>query len=471
MKRLHITFSIFSVVLDYAMLLVAAYSAYAVRYMDLVQDVRPIIFDLPFLQYMSIAAVVAVVWIAMFALVGMYTVTYRQRAHEEISRVIVGCLLGFVAIITFLFWSRELFSSRFILLAALLFAMISVTLGRMLLRIVRRYLLKRDVGTTRVVIIGDDETTKALASIFFKQPVWGYKVVARFPFFDTKKAKQTLKQSPFDEIFLTDPSLDQETRLDVYDFCIEHHLGFRYTADMFDAQSHNVDIQTIGGVPIIEIKKTPLDGWGRVVKRLFDIVVSLVLAIILLPVFLLIGFAIKVDSPGPIIYKNKRVGKDGKVFTLYKFRRMLKEYCVKDDFDKKDAALQYEKELIKKSSARTGGLYKIMNDPRSTRVGRFIEKTSLDELPQLYNVLFGSMSLVGPRPHQPREVEQFPKRHERVMAIKPGITGLAQVSGRSDLDTEDELRLDVYYIENWSLKTDISLLFKTPFALLKRHKS
>ena len=469
MKRVQLFLNIIAVFVDYAMIILAGLAAYTVRYTSFVQDFRPVIFDLERGQYINLLFIFALAWLVVFAFIGLYTTTYSQRITQELKQVFVGCSLGFMTVVTFMFGSRELFSSRFIILAAVIFSIIFVSIGRMLLRALRRFLLKHNKGITTVILIGDDSATKTIASIFFKQPVWGFRIAARLSEFDAAKIDELRSQQRIDEVFMTDSSINRAIRVDAYDYCIQHHLGFRYSADMFDAQSHNVVIQTFGGVPIIEIKKTRLDGWGRVIKRLFDFFVGLLALIILSPVLLIIAVAIKIDSSGPVIYKNIRVGKDGKEFTMYKFRRMLQEYCTGTGNGKK--AEEFEKQLIQKSNQREGGLYKIINDPRSTRVGRFIERFSLDELPQLFNVIIGNMSLVGPRPHQMREVEKFPKNHERVMALKPGITGLAQISGRSDLDTSEELRLDVYYIENWSLQLDINILFKTPFALLKRHKS
>ena len=145
---------------------------------------------------------------------------------------------------------------------------------------------------------------------------------------------------------------------------------------------------------------------------------------------------------------------------------MYKKYCVGQQFPDHEHALEYEKKLIKERSEKTGPVYKIKNDPRVSPVGLFLRRTSIDELPQLFNVLAGQMSLVGPRPHQPREVEQYEKHHKRVLEIKPGLTGLPQISGRSDLSFEEEVKLDTYYIEQWSLKLDLIILLKTPFAVL-----
>jgi exopolysaccharide biosynthesis polyprenyl glycosylphosphotransferase len=223
----------------------------------------------------------------------------------------------------------------------------------------------------------------------------------------------------------------------------------------------------VGGVPVVEVRRTALEGWGAIAKRVFDLLIAGLLIIILSPVMLVIALAIKTNSKGPVIYKNERVGYKGRTFKLYKFRSMLAELSTGAEFGG-EKALELEKKLIEENSIKEGPVYKIKNDPRVTSVGRFIRETSLDELPQLFNVMNGTMSLVGPRPHQPREVEKYESHEKRVLAVRPGITGLAQISGRSEIPFADEARLDNFYIEHWSLITDLIILIKTPFAVVGR---
>jgi len=196
---------------------------------------------------------------------------------------------------------------------------------------------------------------------------------------------------------------------------------------------------------------------------------SLFFIILFSPIMLLAAIIIKADSPGPVIYKNKRVAKNG-AFKLFKFRSMINQYCVGDDYGSA-AALELEKKLIQEKNTKTGPVYKISGDPRLTGVGKFIRRWSIDELPQFFNVLYGNLSLVGPRPHQPREVAKYERHHKKVLTVKPGLTGLAQISGRSDLSFEDEVKLDSYYIENWSLKLDLSILLRTPLAIIKGRRA
>lgn len=177
------------------------------------------------------------------------------------------------------------------------------------------------------------------------------------------------------------------------------------------------------------------------------------------------------DPSGPVIYKNRRIGQQGKVFNCYKFRYLKWEYCIKESYGTKnedDPAIAFEQKLIQQQSTRRGPLYKIHKDPRKTHIGNFLEKYSLDELPQFFNVLRGDMSIVGPRPHQPREVSLYEQYQERLLTVKPGITGMAQVNGREENNFSKEAELDIFYIENWSFLLDLKIMFKTCSIIFTR---
>ncbi len=217
--------------------------------------------------------------------------------------------------------------------------------------------------------------------------------------------------------------------------------------------------ENIDNIIALEYKHSKLDGWAVVLKKIVDIFASLLLIIVTLPIMLLIAIAIKIDSPGPILYTSKRVGRYGKLFTFLKFRSMYTHLSV--GYGGKKADELYQKLIQSNANVRSGVLPKIQNDPRVTRVGRFLRKTSLDELPQLFCVLRGTMSLVGPRPHLPNEVKNYELRQKRLLSIKPGITGYAQVFWRDNLDFDEEAKLDLYYIQNRSLFLDIYIVLAT----------
>ena len=225
----------------------------------------------------------------------------------------------------------------------------------------------------------------------------------------------------------------------------------------------------IGGIPMIELASVSITAWWRIAKRVADIIVSSLLLIILLPVSIIVAIWVWIsDPPGPIIYRNRRIGQYGEIFALYKFRYMYWQYCTKEEYGIDDGAMQYERELIKESNTREWPLYKIANDPRKMWFGWLIERLSIDELPQLYNVLRGDMSLIWPRPHQPREIDLYDESDRQVLTIRPGITGMAQVYGRDKNTFREEITLDTYYIEHYSASLDLAILLRTIGVVFQR---
>ncbi|MCY1673806.1 sugar transferase [Pseudarthrobacter sp. SL88] len=230
------------------------------------------------------------------------------------------------------------------------------------------------------------------------------------------------------------------------------NVGLIMAPALTDIAGPRIHTQQVAGLPLIHVTTPTLEGGQRVAKRLFDICASLLLIILSLPLMLCIALAVRLSGPGPILFRQQRVGIEGKQFDMLKFRSMVVD------------AEQRLMELENRNEG-SGVLFKIRNDPRITPVGRFLRKFSLDELPQLFNVLAGAMSLVGPRPPLPKEVEGYERDVRRRLLVKPGLTGLWQVSGRSNLSWQDSVRLDLYYVENWSLAGDVVILLKTGRAV------
>jgi exopolysaccharide biosynthesis polyprenyl glycosylphosphotransferase len=230
--------------------------------------------------------------------------------------------------------------------------------------------------------------------------------------------------------------------------CARSEIRARIVPDLFQMSVRRLDMDNLNGLPLLSVQEPRISTAGQIAKRVLDIIGAAVVLILTAPFMALAALAIRLDSPGPILFRQERVGRGESRFTLYKFRTMYK-----------DAEEQLE--TLKAHNEASGPLFKMKNDPRITRVGRILRRTSVDELPQLYNVLKGEMSLVGPRPPLPREVEQYQDWHRRRLAVAPGITGLWQVSGRSDLTFDEMVLLDLYYIENWSLFLDFKILLRT----------
>ncbi len=281
-----------------------------------------------------------------------------------------------------------------------------------------------------------------------------------------------MKQHAFDEILYTTSDFSKKELYKIWELSRIYGIRYRYITNNFEITQTNTTLTLINQTPAIEIQNTPLEHWWRVGKRWTDIIISLAILIIGTPLFLIIALLIKLEDPaGPIIYKNRRIGQQWSIFNCYKFRYLKWKYCTKESYGTKnedDPAIEYEQKLISENSSRSGPLYKISQDPRKTRIGTFLEKYSLDELPQFFNVLTWEMSIVGPRPHQPREVEHYKEHQERLLTIKPGITGMAQVNGREQNNFEKESKLDIFYIENWTFLLDLKIMLKTLAIVLTR---
>ncbi len=466
MKRSEIAISASLVPIDYLMVILAGIASYFFRYWEPIRNIRPIVFNLSFNFFTSWMWLIAVIWLVSFAIAGLYSMSSARRPIEEIGRIILGCSTAVMFLMFIFFFSRNLFDSRFIILAGWVFSIVFIIIGRGIVRFIQRRLYFVGVGVHQVVIIGGSDLSREVEDVIKHHPKTGYRLVGRFQSFDTKteaELAQAAKVGRYDEILVASGHLDSKQLERLSDFSYVNHVTLKYVADIFDFPISNFNISTISGLPIVELKKTRLDGWGRINKRIFDIIVSAVLMIILSPVFLIAALAVKLSSRGPVFFSYQRIGQYGRPFRYFKFRSMIKD-AHKYRFDQKFLKQQVD--------LRSGSpMMKFKDDPRVTPVGKFLRRFSIDELPELFNVFIGKMSLVGPRPHEVQEVEKYKNFHRRVLTIKPGITGMAQVSGRSDLDFDEEVRLDIWYMENWTMKLDILTLLRTPFAVLKKRKT
>jgi exopolysaccharide biosynthesis polyprenyl glycosylphosphotransferase len=258
-----------------------------------------------------------------------------------------------------------------------------------------------------------------------------------------------------DEVIFAVPQEDLQKYDDLFLLCKERGITTRILLELFPHSIDKVYVEEFDGLPLLSFSSTSTNELLLMVRRILDMAGSFLLLAILSPLFLLIGFLIRLDSPGPAIYRQIRCGLNGRKFWFYKFRSMV------------DGAEQ-QKGGLTPYNLMNGPVFKMENDPRITRVGRFLRKSSLDEIPQLFNVLRGDMSLVGPRPPLPEEVAQYKGWQKRRLSMKPGITGLWQVSGRNLLDFDDWMKMDLAYIDHWSLWLDLKILLKTIPAVFSR---
>jgi exopolysaccharide biosynthesis polyprenyl glycosylphosphotransferase len=470
MKKIESFFSIILVPLDFILLILAGISAYNLRFSDWWSSIRPVIFNLPFNEFFRSLVFISILWLIILAFSGLYSIRSATKLAQELKKILLACSSGLALVVIMIFFQRELFDSRFIVLVGWLIAIIYLSLTHVFVRWLQRRLFIYGIGVHKVILVGNSKTTDSLISEFARNRSLGFEVVKRVRDFSIETAQELsefIKTQEVDEIIQSDPNLSKVEVLRLFDFANENHLTFKYIADLLEVKVLRTEVSELFGIPIVEVKKTTLEGWGKVFKRIFDIIASGILIIIFSPLLIVTALIIVLDSQGPIFFSRRdddsfvyRVGESGVPFKYFKFRSMVPN----------SDSMRYN-ELASQNIRGDGPMVKIKDDPRVTRFGRFIRRYSIDELPELFLVFIGRMSLVGPRPHLPEEVAKYENYHKKTLTIKPGITGLAQVSGRSDLLFEEEVKLDVYYIENWSMWFDFTILFKTPLAVLKQRKT
>lgn len=442
--------------LDFLMIVLGGLFAYYLRFHDFVLAWRPALFSIDLLAYFKALLLIAGIGVVLFTLNGLYN-SSRRPFYKDFAKILFATSATLMVAVLYLFFIKENFASRFIVLFAWVGSTFFVILGRLAILFLRRYLYKKDFALKHIVVVGDDSISRQMIDWLENQQKYlGYKVVKVLNSPETLFADlyQTLDSNPHvKEVWQCDQSFSRQTSVKLIDVCVKYHLVFKYVSGSFESRVTNIDVNVINGIPLVELKRTSLGGWGRIVKRAIDILGALFGLVLFSPVMLVTALAIKWNSKGPILADiPERAGQYGKPFRFFKFRSMYV------GAHKDQAKLQSERD----------GLFKLDKDPRITRVGTFIRKWSIDELPQFFNVLIGNMSLVGPRPHFTYEYEE---QHKRVLALKPGITGMGQVSGRSDLSFDDEVKLDLYYMEHWSIWLDLWIILKTPIAILRNRKA
>ncbi len=479
MKPLEIFFGVLRIPVDLVLTILAFLIAYQIRLnTDLIPGVQlPVtISTFPeFQEYLAVTLIAALLLLAIFAVFNLYSLKRPEPLSKQISKILAGSVIWLFSIITYYFIVRTFPFSRLALFQSWLFTFILIVSGRCLLQYFQNKLYRKGIAQTRVLLIGAGASTEEIVANFFRNPQYrciGYlenedKNLPKIHYLGTiENLQEIVQKHRIEKIIQCKEQISEKLEGTLLDYCRESQLEYSFIPDQLEMQRTNIEIETPAGIPLITLKPTPLDGWARVIKRTFDFLAALILLTILSPVMLVCAILIKIDDPkSTIIFKYlddgsrvQRVGLKGRFFRFYKFRTMKPN----------THNLRYT-ELSHLNTRQGTPMVKIKNDPRVTKIGRFLRKTSLDELPQLFNVLKGEMSLVGPRPHLPEEVAHYDRHHKFVLTVKPGITGMAQVSGRSDLVFDQEVKLDSYYIENWNLLLDLKILVQTVLVPFKKY--
>ena len=458
--------------LDIVVINLATYVAWFIRYnifgnMQLGEG----FFPQPYDAYIPLGIGLALVAIFFFRLEGVYSSARGRGFLDELYMLTKGTTIAALLTMAVTFVWRPLVYSRAMYVIAAFVVVVLLGLLRAFERYIRAWMRKRGLGVDRVLIVGAGEMGRALLRNIVAQPDLGYQVlgflddapergstdIGRFKALGgTDKLPVLLREMSVDEVIVALPWSAREKIVTIMQVCQEMDVRSRVVPDLFQLSLSRVAMDDVGGVPLIALREPRIGTVNSVFKRGFDIFWGLFFLVFGLPFLLLIALAIKLDSPGPIVFKQKRLGRNGQSFTAYKFRSMR-------------PGAEEEQARLNGLNEASGPLFKIRYDPRLTRVGKLIRRTSLDELPQLINVIKGDMSLVGPRPPVLAEVEQYADWHMRRLEVSPGVTGLWQVSGRSELTFDEMVMLDIYYIENWSPWMDFYILLKTiPTVLLAR---
>ncbi len=403
--------------------------------------------------------------ILLFALMGMYTKKLSILNIDEMRKLFRSVLVLAVLVFAISFYYKIPFS-RIILTLWFLLILFFVSIEKMIFYKIHQHLHIKGLNTKRAVIYGAGEIGRKLYKLLHQFPKLGYQVVGfldevpdafaeelsrldadgrstprilGFPS-DLERVVQTYQ---VEELFIARKGLSSEEILQLTNRCKELSIQFKIIPQLLGHFMENLSLQEIGGIPIITERVVTIRKADLFLKRVMDIVLAILIPLLLLPAFIAISILIKLDSPGPILFTQRRVGKNGKEFTIYKFRTMYTDapkysYCPRDS-----------------------------DDPRITRIGKYLRKTSLDELPQFYNVLKGDMSIVGPRPEMPFIVAQYNPLHKRRLSVKPGITGLWQISADRTLEIHENIDYDLYYIDNYSILLDVAIMLRTVlYALL-----
>ncbi len=447
--------------LDVAGLSAALPAAYAIR--DRLGDSLPAL--APMDRYWSVVAETLLLWVVVAWLTEVYGAYRKRPLTTEIVRL-GKALVTTAAGIAALGYLQKHDVSRLLLFVYIGVGFVWLAVNRIAMRSVARAARRRGYNTRRYAVVGSGPLAREIVRTMSAHPEWGYafagfvvdgpapEALGREKVLGTlEELEHLLRTTVLDEVIFVVP----RERLSVIEAmvlaCEEQGVSVRVCMDLFATRIATRSVEDLDGIPLLSLSTTPSDAAALAAKRALDVIQSLVALVVLAPVFLAVAVAIRLDSPGPIFFRQRRVGVSGREFMLVKFRSMYQ-----------DAEARLES--LRARNEVSGPVFKMRDDPRVTRVGRFIRRTSIDELPQFWNVLCGDMSVVGPRPPLPTEVKQYQRWHLRRLSMKPGITCTWQVSGRSNIAFDRWMELDLNYIDNWSLWRDMKILARTIPAVL-----
>ncbi len=465
------TYNLLLILTDIIILIVTFIGAYVLRVKF---DTRPLVNEVFSAEYLQASLYIVPIWIVIFAMLGLYQAKTYERRLIEWAKLAVGSFIGVLVIIGWEYATGNvMFPARLVAVYVLIGSFILLVFGRELLRTARMLSFLYGKGIKKVLLIGNDDTATDIAMNIADTSRSGYKIIAvagpkkliprgievkHYP--KVEQALSSIQEDGITAIIQTSLFESADRNRLVLNASQIHHLSYSFIPGESEFYSGKNTVDVFLGYPMINVYQTPLVGWGAIVKRIFDQIVSTLLIVILSPLFVLLIVLQKILNPGPVFYTSKRLSRFSQPISLFKFRSMDSRYGKKDaaeefrEMGRDDLAREYEKNR------------KVERDPRITRFGQFLRVTSLDELPQLFNVWKGDLSLVGPRPILPQEMKLARGKTSLLHSVKSGVTGLWQVSGRSELSFDERIELELFYAQNWSFWLDIKILFKTIAVVL-----
>lgn len=454
-------YSMFLIIGDFLALVAAFTTAYVLRVKF---DPRPLLEQIPALTFLYAFLAITPIWIIINALLGLYSQRVYEKRFAEIGRLLTSSFLGVLIFIGFDFVSNAaLFPARLVPVYGLVLSFAFLLIFRTIARFLRHLLFRYNIGISNILIIGDTDATFSIAHALRGTSRTGVKVVGtvgkrvhKIPFYKSfEEALEKLEEKPHG-VVQTELYKNNDLNNAIVRHCQTHHISYRFIPGNSDLFVGNIDVELFADRPVVAVHQTALIGWGKVVKRIFDLSLGLLVITLTSPIMFVIALVLKISDPGaPVFFRQTRLTRFNREFRVFKFRTHRADISGLTD---KEAFEKIGKPELFEKYKKNG--YVIENDPRISKIGNFLRKTSLDELPQLFNVIIGDLSIVGPRTLIAAELNTYDRKHD-ILSVKAGITGLAQISGREDISFEERRKLDVYYVQNWSFWMDLSIIIRT----------
>lgn len=430
----------------------------------------------PASTYLEVFVTLLPFWILIFALLGLYNSNIYEKRFAEAGRLLIGSFIGMLFVIFWDFVSlHPILPAKLVPIYGFMLSFVFLVIFRNLARLVRTQLFGFNIGLTKVALVGNTPMTRELIESLADSRRSGYKIVAVIggkrqvgeqPLLTYPTFNEFLQSVPSDlhGIIQTELYADESRNAEILTYAQEHHINYRFVPGNSELFVGNIDVELFrSSVPVISVHHTALFGWGRIVKRLSDVVFGSLLLLVSSPLWLVIILLMKLGDPrGPVFYQAKRLTRFSNAIRVTKFRTMKRAY---NNMSPEEGFAKLGKPELARAYRANGD--HLVQDPRVSRVGRFLRATSLDELPQLFNVVRGDISLVGPRALDVFEIEQYSKKN-LILSVKSGMTGLAIVSGRQGISFEERRKLDLYYVQNWSFWLDLVIMLKTIRVVLGR---